>query len=786
MVLELVHGPTVEEALTAQKPNGRCCFAEIDTTKIISSVLHGLQAVHDSGLVHRDLKPANIALREPRPGSSVLRSSAELGGLPVSRPGACGVSLLDFGLARASSKSGGSATAGNKLPPPPDMAETLLEHTHHQRGHVGTPHYMAPEAWQQTSHAAGGGGSKNSPATEQRQVDCRADLWAVGVMLFRLLTGVLPFAPGQTDVLLIRQEVTGFRPAPDVQAAAPSGQVISSGVAGFVARSLRKRPEDRFQSAAEMQHALYAALVQSDAARYGGFISYRVRADAALALALHGAASQEAGPGGPVVYLDRVALVDGARWDRGFLGGLGRTDVFVPLVTLAALEPLFEIGESTCDRVDNVLLEYTVAIALFNAGRLKAIMPVLAGKPKSDDGAGVAAGAGAGAGAGPGVARAGWTSLSAELATAKAAGRYLPDTPHPPTARRAAEALAELGVCTPEQSQGLVESLTVRAVVETLLLFQGVRLSASETGPAAVTEAAHRLVKAANGHKDSATALALPPLSTSSSTAGSGGGGHAGCRPQWPLSPPSLAEMLQCRQKLFAAEKQIAAQASQLAELGAQAREVKQNLAAELAAFAAFKKEHSDAYRCALIAELHAENAKLSVSASKWRAAAEQQAKEMAKLRQTNTMLAGQATETRRVAYQIAAGHRVNANTPARLGLRPTTTAGARHSGRITPATPGSKAFRGGSGGDQGGGRRGGGTAMEEAGGGAAAAAATAAPLPAIQSRPSAAALQSLQNLAALRATCIGSAPAGANRTGSRRAQNKRKSAPPASAARAL
>lgn len=387
----------------AAQPDGR--FSELEATRLASSMLRGLAAVHSASLVHRDLKPSNIALRKDdvlggaaggSGGGGGVRSSAEAGGLP--RSGEC--SLLDFGLARAEFRSGASEDRAN-------IAETLLELTQRGGPAVGTPHYMAPEAWL----AGGGGGSSDG---EHGPADGRADLWAVGVILFRMLTGKLPFADQKQDLLEVWQDVTGFRPAPDAQAAAPEG-AVSRGVAGFVARALCKRPEDRYQSAAEMQAGLYAALVQSDAARYGGFISYRVRSDAALALALHSRAGAlvAGADGGPVVYLDKVALVDGARWDRGFLGGLGRyvrlqhllaaaadciayscwhcrTDVFVPLISVGALEPLFRLkpsAEAGIDPPDNVLLEYTVAVALFNAGRVKAILPVLAGKPKRSTGA---------------------------------------------------------------------------------------------------------------------------------------------------------------------------------------------------------------------------------------------------------------------------------------------------------------------------------------------------------------------------------------------------------------
>ena len=242
--------------------------------------------------------------------------------------------------------------------------------------------------------------------------------------------------------------------------------------------------------------------------------------------------------------------------------------------------------------------------------------------------------------------------------------------------------------------------LTVKAVVETLLLFQGVRLSAAGNGEAAVNEAAQRVVKAATAMSATAGGGA------GAIGGGGGGGGHSatlrsasGKGGVWPLSAPSVAESLLLRQRVVAAEAQVATQAAQLAELGLSARTARQKLAEQVADFAAFKTEHSDAYRRALIEDLHAENRKLSISAAKWRAVAGQQSKEMAGLRQTNLALAGQATETRRVAYQICTGGRVNSNTSARIGV----TAGAVHnSGRSTPATPGHKEFISGGGGGSG------------------------------------------------------------------------------------
>ena len=97
---------------------------------------------------------------------------------------------------------------------------------------AGTPHYMAPEAWE-------GSG---------QPVDQRADLWALGVTLFRLLAGRLPFGDGAAELLPVWQAVVGHALAPDVRAAAPNDARISAGVAAFVAKALRKRAEERFQA----------------------------------------------------------------------------------------------------------------------------------------------------------------------------------------------------------------------------------------------------------------------------------------------------------------------------------------------------------------------------------------------------------------------------------------------------------------------------------------------------------------------------------------------------------
>jgi urea transport system substrate-binding protein len=159
-----------------------------ESLAIAREAAEGLEAVHDRGLVHRDIKPANIWLEE-----GTDRSSRR-------------VKLLDFGIAR--DESG-------------DPGLTLHGHT------VGTPSYMAPE------QAAG------------LSVDARADLYGLGCVLYRMITGRAPFDGTGPDTIALLQAVIKGN-APDVARHAP---YLSPSVAGLIQRLLSRRPADRPASA---------------------------------------------------------------------------------------------------------------------------------------------------------------------------------------------------------------------------------------------------------------------------------------------------------------------------------------------------------------------------------------------------------------------------------------------------------------------------------------------------------------------------------------------------------
>jgi serine/threonine-protein kinase len=160
---------------------------------IARQILVGLGAAHRLGIVHRDVKPDNVILVGP--------------------PGKEAVKLVDFGIASNDRAAFKLTAAGIAF---------------------GTPEYISPEM------AMGLG------------VDARADLYSVGVVLFQMVTGRLPFPGGELKDLL-RAHVE--EPPPRARAVAPRAR-IPAALDEVIQRALKKLPEERFPSAAAMVEAL--------------------------------------------------------------------------------------------------------------------------------------------------------------------------------------------------------------------------------------------------------------------------------------------------------------------------------------------------------------------------------------------------------------------------------------------------------------------------------------------------------------------------------------------------
>jgi serine/threonine-protein kinase len=161
---------------------------------IVARVAEALAYAHTQNVVHRDIKPANIMYE--------LETDT--------------VKVTDFGIARITDSS---------------KTKTGLV--------LGTPSFMSPE------QLAG------------KKVDGRSDLYSLGVMLFQMLAGVLPFRGDSMAELMFK---ISNEEAPDIRVIRPE---LSEAVANIVALSLSKRPETRYQTGTQFAADLRAAMTDA-------------------------------------------------------------------------------------------------------------------------------------------------------------------------------------------------------------------------------------------------------------------------------------------------------------------------------------------------------------------------------------------------------------------------------------------------------------------------------------------------------------------------------------------
>jgi Tol biopolymer transport system component len=198
-VFELLEGETLRERLS------RGPLPPSKAVELATQIGQGLAAAHAKGIVHRDLKPENLFL---------TRS---------------GLKILDFGLARLQ-PIGGAGEEGLSREPTLSAPQQLTS----PGTAPGTVAYMSPEQ------------ARGEPA------DARSDIFAVGVVLFEMLSGQRPFrkgTPAETLTAILNED------PPDL--AAPAGH-LAPGLERIVRRCLEKDPEDRFQSARDVTFALDA------------------------------------------------------------------------------------------------------------------------------------------------------------------------------------------------------------------------------------------------------------------------------------------------------------------------------------------------------------------------------------------------------------------------------------------------------------------------------------------------------------------------------------------------
>ncbi len=161
---------------------------------IVRQALAGLEAAHRRGIIHRDLKPENVFIHQPEVGPAVVK-------------------LMDFGVSKFTDGSSEVETEHGVL--------------------LGTPEYMSPEQFRGASRS-----------------DARTDVWAMGAILYKALTGKTAFAGGSVPGTLLM--VTGDEPTPIPELM----KDVPPGLVAIVERCLRKDSDERFQTAQALADAL--------------------------------------------------------------------------------------------------------------------------------------------------------------------------------------------------------------------------------------------------------------------------------------------------------------------------------------------------------------------------------------------------------------------------------------------------------------------------------------------------------------------------------------------------
>ena len=191
MVMEYLEG---EDLSCLLQRRGRLPIHE--AVDVVLQLCRAMGEAHAAGIVHRDLKPKNIYISRRADGSMLVK-------------------VLDFGISKIETNADLQLTRTTEI--------------------IGSPSYMSPEQLRAS-----------------RDVDLRTDIWALGVILFELLTNQIPFqAEAVTQLIAIvlmeqQPSVRSFRPE------------VPAGIERVIARCLEKQSLERFQGVAELAYALEA------------------------------------------------------------------------------------------------------------------------------------------------------------------------------------------------------------------------------------------------------------------------------------------------------------------------------------------------------------------------------------------------------------------------------------------------------------------------------------------------------------------------------------------------
>jgi serine/threonine-protein kinase len=188
LVLEFLEGRSLGEVLEQEGP-----LAPARAVAMVRPVASALKVAHDRGIIHRDLKPDNLFLARQPDGQELVK-------------------VLDFGISKFGNAPGGATRTGAVM---------------------GTPAFMAPEQLADSSRA-----------------DARSDIYALGVVLYQLLSGTLPF---EGDSLPQLAEKVTHQPPPPLEGRVPG---LPASLVALVHQCLEKDPSRRFRGMDELGAAL--------------------------------------------------------------------------------------------------------------------------------------------------------------------------------------------------------------------------------------------------------------------------------------------------------------------------------------------------------------------------------------------------------------------------------------------------------------------------------------------------------------------------------------------------
>ena len=199
LILDLLEGHSLEVVIEREKPMKPEWLAEA-----AKQICRGLACAHDAGLIHRDLKPSNVMIVTPQEGGVFVK-------------------LLDFGIARSQNHNDTKLTMQGEI--------------------FGSPLYMAPETIQ------------------GKEIDARADIYAVGCLMYEALTGMPPHMGSSVIVTFMKH----LQDKPKSMDAMMPGLNIPYDLEKVVMKCMEKNPDNRYQTALELCDALEQCNLQPDA-----------------------------------------------------------------------------------------------------------------------------------------------------------------------------------------------------------------------------------------------------------------------------------------------------------------------------------------------------------------------------------------------------------------------------------------------------------------------------------------------------------------------------------------